>query len=40
MSRESGEERYCLSCPLRDDASQLAGFAAWLDTQTPGVGPA
>jgi hypothetical protein len=36
MSEGEGEERYCLSCPLRDDAGQVAGFAAWLDTQSPG----
>jgi hypothetical protein len=40
MSPEPGEERYCLSCPLRDDASQLAGFATWLDTRTPGLASA
>ncbi len=40
MSPAAGEERYCLSCPLRDDDGQVAGFATWLDTQTPGVASA
>ena len=37
MSAVEGADRYCLSCPLRDDESQLTGFATWLDTQSPGA---
>jgi len=39
LSSADGEQRYCLSCPLRDDDDQRRGFAEWLDTQSPGAAP-